>query len=101
MLNNIFITYNFHRFMQSGGYLDFFLKKVSEVFIKNVFIYLSQFFSEKYIIEYLTKKIIVNFLLIFNTYFNFYNLKYFNFFFQILIIFLYTLSLFNLFFIIF
>ena len=44
--------------MQSGLYFDFFFKKLSEIYIRNIFIYTSQFFGEKYIIEYLTKKLI-------------------------------------------
>jgi hypothetical protein len=58
MLYNFFITFKFHRFCQSGMYFDFFYKKISEVFIRNVFIYASQFLGEKYMIEVLTKKII-------------------------------------------
>lgn len=47
---------------QSGFYVDFFIKKLSEVFIRNVFVYAALFFGEKYIIEQLTKKIIHNFI---------------------------------------
>jgi len=47
---------------QSGFYFDFFLKKLSEVFIRNIFIYAALFFGEKYLIEQLTKKIIHNFI---------------------------------------
>lgn len=96
MLNIIFITHNFHRFIQSGAYLDFFVKKISEFFVKNILIYLSQFFSEKYIIEYLTKKIISNTIFLINKYLNFNDLSYFNFFFQILVITFYLLSLLNI-----
>lgn len=42
--------------IQSGFYLDFFLKKNLEVFIRNLLIYTAQFFGEKYIIEVLIKK---------------------------------------------
>jgi len=41
---------------QSGFYIDFFVKKIAEVFIKNVFIYAAFFFGEKFEIEILTKK---------------------------------------------
>jgi len=58
MLFNIFITFKFHRFCQSGCYFDFFYKVCSEIFIRNVFVYASQFIGEKYMIEVLTKKII-------------------------------------------
>jgi len=69
MLYNFFLTFKFHRFCQSGGYVDFFLKKISEVFLRNIFIYLAQFFAEKYMIEVLTKKIIDNSIFFFNRYF--------------------------------
>ena len=36
-------------------YFDFFYKKLSEVFVRNVFIYAAQFFAEKFMIEYFTK----------------------------------------------
>lgn len=58
MLYNFFITFKFHRFCQSGCYFDFFYKKFSEVFIRNVFVYAAQFVGEKYMIEVLTKKIV-------------------------------------------
>jgi len=50
---------------QSGFYIDFFLKKIADVCIRNVFIYMSLFFGEKYMIEQLTKKTIDN--LVFNS----------------------------------
>lgn len=65
MLKNFFISFKFHRFCQSGFYFDFFYKKFSEVFVRNVFVYAAQFFGEKYMIEVLTKKVIDK--LIFNT----------------------------------
>jgi hypothetical protein len=58
MLNNPFISFKFYRFVQSGCYFDFFYKKLSEVFVRNVFVYASQFVGEKYMIEVLTKKIV-------------------------------------------
>ena len=39
MLKNKLITFKFFRFIQSGLYLDFILKNISEIFIRNVFIY--------------------------------------------------------------
>jgi hypothetical protein len=47
---------------QSGFYIDFFFKNCAEVFIRNVFIYSSLFFGEKYIIEHLTKKTVDSFV---------------------------------------
>ena len=66
MLFSYFLTFNFFRFSQSGFYFDFFIKKFSEVFVRNVFIYAAQFFGEKYFIEIFTKKIIDNSLYNFN-----------------------------------
>jgi len=57
MLKSFFFSQNFHRFCQSGCYLDFFFKKISEFVIKYVYIYGAQFFGEKYVIEELTRKI--------------------------------------------
>lgn len=50
------LKFNTKKFIQSGFYLDFFFKKNLEVFIRNLLIYSSQFFGEKYIIEVLVKK---------------------------------------------
>ena len=47
---------------QSGFYIDFFLKKFGEVFIRNIFIYTALFFGEKYMIEQITKKIVDSFI---------------------------------------
>jgi hypothetical protein len=63
VLFNYLFNQRFILLIQSGFYIDFFLKKICEVFIKNIFIYSSQFFGEKYIIEVLTKKIIDKYIL--------------------------------------
>jgi hypothetical protein len=47
---------------QSGFYVDFILKKFSEIFIRNVFVYAALFLGEKYMIEHLTKKIVDSFI---------------------------------------
>lgn len=57
MLNSFFFKFEFHKFCQSGCYLDFFFKKLGEIFLRNFFIYTAQFFGEKFMIEILTKKI--------------------------------------------
>ena len=62
MLKNNLIKFKFFRFVQSGFYLDFIIKKISEIFIRNFFIYTSIFFGEKFIIEFFTKKIIDSFI---------------------------------------
>ncbi len=56
MLNSFCFTFDFHRFCQSGFYVDFFVKKFGEVFVRNILIYGAQFFGEKYMIEHLTKR---------------------------------------------
>ena len=50
------ILFNTKKLIQSGFYLDFFLKKNIELFIRNVLVYSSNFLGEKYIIENLIKK---------------------------------------------
>jgi len=62
VLKNNLIKFKFFRFVQSGFYLDFIIKKISEIFIRNFFIYTSIFFGEKFIIEFFTKKIIDSFI---------------------------------------
>lgn len=96
MLYNFFISWKFHRFCQSGCYFDFFYKKLSDVFVRNIFVYTSQFFAEKYMIEVLTKKIIDKSIFNVNKIFGFTKLHYFTFFFQLIYILFYFLGLFNL-----
>jgi len=96
MLYNFFISFKFHRFCQSGFYIDFFFKKIAEVFIRNIFIYLAQFFAEKYMIEFLTKKIVINSIFYFNRCFGWFKLEYWNFFFQFIYIFFYIITILNL-----
>ena len=47
---------------QSGFYFDFIFKKLGEVFVRNVFIYSALFFGEKFLIEFLTKKLLTKVL---------------------------------------
>jgi hypothetical protein len=64
VLNSYIFRDDFIRAVKSGFYLDFFFKKICEVFIRNVFICSSYIFGEKYMIEFLTKmpfeKLIIN-----------------------------------------
>ena len=80
MLFFYFFSNKFILFIQSGFYFDFFLKKLGEVFLKNVFIYSALFFGEKYIIEVLTKKIIDNYVFFNNSKLYSSSLSYYNFF---------------------
>lgn len=49
--------------MQSGCYIDYIIKKIAEIFVRNVFIYSALFFGEKYLIEFISKKTIDNLVL--------------------------------------
>ena len=98
MLNSFLFSYQFSRFCQSGWYFDFFLKKCSEVFVRNVFIYTSLFFAEKYLIEGLTKRVVDLFVTNTNKWVNFFNFTHVNFFLNFVSVFFYTLTLINLFF---
>jgi len=80
MLFFYFFSNKFILFIQSGFYFDFFLKKFSEVFLRNIFIYSALFFGEKYIIEVLTKKIVDNYIFFNNSKLYLSSLSYYNFF---------------------
>ena len=56
---------------QSGFFIDFFLKKLSDLFIRNIFIFSSLFFGEKYMVEKITRKIVDSFLFKSNKLFSF------------------------------
>jgi hypothetical protein len=96
MLKFIIVKFNFFRFIQSGLYLDFFLKKLVEIFVKNVFIYSAQFMGEKYMIEFLTKKVIDSSIFNVNKIINLNDLFYSYYFIQLLSIFFYFFSLINI-----
>lgn len=96
-----FLFFNKFRFFQSGFYFDFFFKKLSEIFVRNVFIYSAQYFGEKYFIEIFTKKIIVSFIFNFISKYSKNNLLFTTFFNQILIYLFYLLTFINLFFLFF
>ncbi len=60
MLYSYLFKYRFIIFVQSGLYMDFFIKKLGEVFVKNFLVYTANYFGEKYFIEVLTRKLIDN-----------------------------------------
>lgn len=95
MLYNFLSSFKFHRFFQSGMYFDFFYKKVSEIFVRNIFIYMAQFFGEKYMIEHWTKKFFFNLIFNFSKFVSLTNLSYKWFFYQFVFLTLYVLFLIN------
>ncbi len=96
MLKFDIFTFRFFRFIQSGLYVDFFFKKISETFVRNFFIYSAHYFGEKYMIEYLTKKIIDSSIFNTNRLIGLTELFYSYYFIQLISIFFYLLTLLNL-----
>ena len=94
LYSNIF-TYRYIMFIQSGLYVDFFIKKLGEVFLKNFMVLTPLFFGEKYLIEVLTKKIIENFVTKFNKFLGFSSLTFFNFFYIFFILLFSLITFFN------
>ena len=89
MLKSGIFSFNFLRFVQSGLYIDFFLKKIIEIFVRNFLIYSAIFFGEKYIIEILTKKIIDNTIFSLNKNLSLLDLLYSYYFIQLVGLFIY------------
>ena len=85
MLNSFFISNKFYKLFSIGLIFDFFLKKTIEVIVKNILIYLAQFFAEKFLIEIITKKSIELYIYILNKNNVFFFFSIFNFFFYLLI----------------
>ena len=95
MLYSFLFKYRFIIFIQSGLYIDFFIKKVGEVFIRNFLVYTSNYFGEKYFIEVLTRKLIDSFIFKQNKLFGWSSLQFFNFFYLIILLVLYIIILMN------
>ena len=87
VLKNFFLNFIFFRSCQSGFYFDFIYKKITDVFIRNVFIFGFQFFGEKYLIEYFSKNLINLIFFNFNKYFSNTLLNFMSIFFSITIFF--------------
>lgn len=96
MLNFPYRRYKWSGKAQSGFYLDFIFKKLGEVFIRNVFVFAALFFGEKYMIEFLTKKIIDNFIFNSNKFFGWTYLNFMWFFYSFILVTLYLLIFINL-----
>ncbi len=90
MLKNNIFKFKFFRFIQSGLYIDFILKNFIEIFLKNFLVYSSIFFGEKFLIEFLTKKIIDNIIFNFNKkkFYDFFEVNFLN---QIVFLFMFTI----------
>lgn len=58
MLYLFSMTSSYINFMQSGMYIDYIIKKLNEMLVRNVLIYSSVFLGEKFIIEFISKKTI-------------------------------------------
>jgi hypothetical protein len=97
MLFSWIFTFKFYSFCQNGFYLDFIYKKYGEYFIRHILIYTSQFFGEKYLIEFFTKNIFKNLMTSLNKFFFVESYKFDYFFYNILISLLSLLSLLQLF----
>jgi hypothetical protein len=57
-----FLTYKFNVLLKNNLFVDFILKKIVEILVKNYLVLTPMFFGEKYMIEFFTKKT-TNFLL--------------------------------------
>lgn len=68
MLFNPLFNFRFLNFFKSGFYIDYTVKKAVEIIVKNLFIFSSFFFAEKYLIEFLTKKSVDNVMLKLNSF---------------------------------
>lgn len=53
--------------MQSGCYVDYLIKQLAEMVVRNVFVYAALFFGEKFIVEFCSKKVIDNLITDINT----------------------------------
>lgn len=93
MLSAIWLNFNFHISAQSGFYLDYLYKRIAEIFVRLIFVYMSQFVGEKFMIEVWTKKFFFVSIQYFNNFINVTKLNYFWFFFHLLIISLYLICI--------
>lgn len=96
MLKWRLFKWSYTRYILSGLFVDFFIKKCVEVYIKNFLIYGAQFFAEKYMIEHLTKKIFNFSINLWNTSFSINSLSYYYYFIQLLSVVLYVNILLNI-----
>lgn len=96
MLGFYFFNYKFFKNIQSGFFMDFLVKKITELLVRNLLIYLAKFFAEKYGIEVLTRKLVDSFIFKNNKYFGWYLFNYSWFFYFILGFIFYFISIINL-----
>ena len=89
MLYNYFISLKFTKFIQNNFFLDFFFKKITEIFLKNFIVLGGLFFLEKFIIEHITCKSFKFFILFLNFFKKFFYFFIDNMFFYFFIFFVY------------
>ena len=90
MLGIFFLDHRFFKSAQSGFYFDFIIKKLTEVFVRNVFVLGFFFFAEKFLIEFVSKDFINKFFYNFSNIFSSKYISFINFFFYIVISILYS-----------
>ena len=66
MLNFYFLKKHAKLFSKNGFYLDYYFKIKSIKILKIYYIYMYQFFGEKYFLEYLFRFNIITFIFLFN-----------------------------------
>lgn len=81
---------------QSGFYIDFITKKLVEIFIINIYVFTSLFLLEKFLIEFLTKIVIIQFIFNFNKIIGFSNLNMGYFFYFVITTLVYLLIFINI-----
>lgn len=86
MLNAFWLKTSFRVSAQSGFYIDYFYKKISELFIRNIYIYMAQFFGEKFMIEKWTRFFFFSTTTYFDKFLSLSKLNYFWFFFNLIIV---------------
>lgn len=96
MLKSFFSNYKNYSLFSIGVLMDFFIKKKVEFFMKHIFIYLSLFFAEKYLIEFITKKNIEILIFVLNKTHNFFLFSFSHFFFFTVFILFFFLSAVNI-----
>lgn len=67
MLHSFIIDTHLQIAIKSGFYIDFFYKKLCEVFIRNILIVAAYIIGEKFMIEFITKLTLDKFIILLST----------------------------------